>query len=180
MIRENTIHDTITIVKRDTIIKVVELVSKEPAPKASTFVQWFNDYSNVSVFFGTVATAGALLVAIFAIFKTGKDSRHQLLVGKFEEIYELIVSLSVEYKTLYDNYLDVREETKKCFEVSSKNLVLNYIKDDIISLSDSFLDELYQKTIRLNVLSNAYLVKDLKYDVIGYSQLFSSLTFEMV
>jgi len=115
-----------------------------------------------------------LIVAIFAIFKTAKDSRHQLLVGKFEEIYELIVNLSIEYKILYDNYLDVQEETKKCLKLISKDLSLEHIKDNIISLSDSTLEELYQKTIRLNVLSNAYVTKNLKYDVIGYSQLFSS------
>jgi len=37
MIKGNTVHDTIEIVKRDTIVKVVGLVSKEPTPKASTF-----------------------------------------------------------------------------------------------------------------------------------------------
>ncbi|EJG03400.1 hypothetical protein [Flavobacterium sp. F52] len=174
MIKGNPIHDTIVIVKRDTIVKIVELVNKTPEQKKSDFIQWFNDYSNVSTFFGTIATVGALIVAIIAIFKTAKDSRQQLLVGKIEEIYELIVYLVVDYDKLYKLELKLQ----KCGDKTDENYIQNIEKynldlEEVNKKVD--LNDLFNKVIRLHVLANSYLDKDLNLEVISYCRLFECL-----
>lgn len=164
------IHDTIVIVKKDTIVKVVELVSKVPESKTSSFVQWFNDYSNVSVFFGTVATVGALIVAMFAIYKASKDNRHQLLVGKLEEIFELVNTLNSDYIKIHEVYIlfEKAQLHKMQYQIVIANIQSEKKLKELPPEID--LNKLYEKTERLNVLSNAYLGKSSKFLDIGSSQ----------
>lgn len=181
------VHDTILTVKKDTIFKVVEIVAKSPEPKISTFVQWFNDYSNVSVFFGTVATIGALIVAMFAIYKASKDNHHQLLVGKLEEIFELVNNLNTDYIKLYDVYimLENAQIQQQQFQVVIATIKFENKLKELPKEID--LNNLYRKTERLNVLSNAYLgksnkfldigssQKELKFNTLGFVQIYNSL-----
>jgi len=148
-------------------------IKKGPTP----IIDFFSKYSDVFTAIASIGAVVAILISIVAIYKSSKDNRNQILIVKFEEIYQLIVCLSVEYKKLFEIYIEVEEHTKRIRSIDlSENLRLDSIRRNIkISITDNYLEELYQKTIRLNVLSNAYLTKDLKYDVIAYSQIFSSI-----
>jgi len=176
MIKGNPIHDTIVIVKKDTIIKVVELVSKAPEPKTPALTQWFNDYSDVTAFFGTIATAGALIVAIIAIFKTAKDSRHQLLVGKFEEMYSLIYILLPEYLLFFQLDKILENHHNETLPADQRaNFLLTYRSELEGVKAMVNIDDLFSKIARLSVLANAYLDKELKNEVLAYSKLFEMI-----
>ncbi|MEN2402281.1 hypothetical protein GKZ90_0021005 [Flavobacterium sp. MC2016-06] len=173
MIKGNPVHDTIVIVKKDTIVKVVELVSKVPETKPSAFIQWFNDYSNVSAFFGTVATTGALIVAIIAIFKTAKDSRHQLLIGKFEEMYSLIYNLLPEYQLFFQLDQLMASSNDQSYTVTERQALLSKYKAELVGLHRiTNVEEVLQKIGKLKVFANAYLDKDLKNETLSYCMLF--------
>lgn len=173
MIKGNPVHDTIVIVKRDTIVKVVELVSKVPETKPSAFIQWFNDYSNVSTFFGTVATACALIVAIIAIFKTAKDSRHQLLIGKFEEMYSLIYILLPEYQPFFQLDQLIVNSNDPSYTSTERQAFLIKYKAELAGLPKiTNVEEVLEKIGKLKVFTNAYLDKDLKNETLSYCMLF--------
>jgi hypothetical protein len=146
-----------------------------PNIKASSFIIFFDVYSN---FFTAVASIGAIVaifISIIAIRKASNDNRKQILIAKYEEIYQLIVCLSVEYIYLYDIYIILEKANSEVVPMSTR-IHLNSIKKELEeSIGEIALEDLYQKTIRLNVLANAYLIKDIKYDVISYSQLFASI-----
>lgn len=136
-------------------------------------LEGFDKYSSSIAAFAAI---GALVVARQAIKKTTEDNRKQILVGKIEEVYELVVLLSVEYSHLYDVYVlfeksqspNIPQETKKVIGENFRSAMLK-------SRSQADMDELYKMTIRLNILANAYLTDEVKFQVIGYSQLFEAL-----
>lgn len=176
------IHDTIIIIRRDAIVKVVEIVNKNSEIKTPLWVENFDVYSNIYALLGTIATIGALIAAIYAIYKTERDSRHQILVGKIEEIDELIVSLSLQYRYLYKAYENLEEYEKKVIERTLSNLDANAFEKAMDEINEEVdLKELIIKTTRLNVLANAYLNNNdeykLKFYVIGYSQIFNTMLY---
>jgi hypothetical protein len=123
----------------------------------------------------TALTAiGALLISTLAIIRATQDNRKQIIVGKIEEIYELIVYLIVEYKRLYELSILLEEcgdENDKNYTEAFSNykIELKKLKEDID------LNDLFNKIIRLNVLSNSYLNKDLKLEVLAVGGLFECL-----
>jgi hypothetical protein len=118
----------------------------------------------------------ALLISTLAIIKASQDNQKQIVVGKVEEIYELIIYLVVEYNSLYklvliledcgdesdENYPDAIKKYKLEREKVKKNVDLN---------------ELFNKVIRLHVLTNTYLSEELKLEVISYNYLFECLIY---
>ncbi|KIO50942.1 hypothetical protein [Flavobacterium hibernum] len=132
-----------------------------------------NKYSGAIAAFAAI---GALIYARKAIKRTTEDNRKQILVGKFEEIYELVVLLSVEYGHLYDAYIlfekslstEIPEETRKAINENFRRAILK-------TNGKVEIEDLFTLTIRLNVLANAYLTGEIKFQIIGYSQLFEAI-----
>lgn len=127
-------------------------------------------------FITAFAAISALFISIIAITRASKDSRKQLLVGKIEEIYELVVLLSVEYGHLYDTYVLLEKSKNSKIRFEDRNLLTASFQHSLKNSNAQVdMEKLYQMIIRLNVLSNAYLIGEIKYQVIGYSQLFEAL-----
>lgn len=133
----------------------------------------FDKYSSSIAAFSAI---GALYYAKRAIKRTTEDNRKQILVGKIEEIFEIVVLLSVEYGHLYDAYILFEKSQSSEISLETRNAIgANFRSAMLKSNSEADSDELYKMTIRLNILANAYLTGDIKFQTIGYSQLFEAL-----
>lgn len=123
----------------------------------------------------TALTAiGALLISTLAIIRATQDNRKQIVVGKLEEIYELVIFLIVEYDKLYELEIELQncgDETDGNYTEAKKkyNLEREKVKQRVN------LDDLFDKVIRLHVLTNAYLSGELRLEVMAYSRLFECL-----
>jgi len=136
-------------------------------------IEQLNKYSNAIAAFAAV---GALFVARTAIKKTTEDNRKQILVGKIEEVFEIVVLLSVEYGHLYDAYTLFEKSQSRSIPLETKTIIsANFRSAMLKSNSEADSEELYKMTIRLNILANAYLTGDIKFQTIGYSQLFEAI-----
>lgn len=176
MTKSTIIYETIFIINKNIISKTTELVKSQV--QISPLVDFFNYTSNVFTALAAVATLLAVAISLYAIYKTTNDSRKQILAHKIEEIYELVVSLSVIYGHLYEVYNYLEKSTREDFEVKARqNLATNFYKLNL-ELKEKFdIEDLIKKTIRLNVLANTYLNGNIKFDVIGYSQLFTAILY---
>jgi hypothetical protein len=136
-------------------------------------IKVFNDNSNSIAAFAAV---GALIISTIAIIKATRDNQKQILVGKIEEIYELIIFLAVEYEDLYILYtLFDNHHNDKYSAIEQREFLDNYT-DELERIKTIInIDDLFNKIFRLNVLANSYLEKSLKLDVLAYGQLFESL-----
>ncbi|MDL2141788.1 hypothetical protein QQY79_04605 [Flavobacterium tructae] len=117
---------------------------------------------------------GALLISTLAIIRATQDNRKQIIVGKIEEIYELIVYFIVEYNELNElskKLEDCGSEADENYDTAIKNYKL-----ELLELKKNIdLNDLFNKVIRLNVLANSYLSKELKLEVLSYVRLFECL-----
>jgi hypothetical protein len=122
----------------------------------------------------TFVAIGALLISTIAIIKATQDNRKQIIVGKIEEIYELIVYLIVEYNDL--NELNIKLEECGCETDENYSEAIKNYKLELKKLKKNIdLNDLFNKVIRLNVLANSYLSKELKLEVLSYVRLFECL-----
>ncbi|WP_125720927.1 hypothetical protein [Flavobacterium ustbae] len=177
MSKGNVIHDTIILVKRDTIIKMVEII-KDQNKSVSPHVDFFNTYSNVFTGYGTIATFLAVVVAIIAIYRSTKDSRNQILANKVEEIYELVETLSSVYGHLFAVYIILENSSKKEIELKGRLFMEKEFREKLATLKETYdIEDFIKKSIRLNILANSYLKANVKYDVIGFSQLFIAILY---
>jgi hypothetical protein len=129
-----------------------------------------NNTNSITAF----AAISALFVSTLAIIKASQDNQKQIAVGKIEEIYELIVYFIVEYNKLYKLELKLEE----CGDENDDNYVdaIKKYKIELEKLKKNIdLDNLFNKVIRLHVLTNSYLSKDLKLEVLAYNTLFECL-----
>lgn len=138
------------------------------------FFELINTYSGL---ISALVSVGALIVAVRAIRISTEDNRTQVIVGKCEEIYELLSSTVVEYDLLQKLYCSLQQYHNNLNDISS--LTRDYFEDYKVELDriKSIIDteELFKKLIRLNVLSNAYLDEPLMFEVNAYSNLFQEL-----
>lgn len=137
-------------------------------------IEYFTAINNYSNSIAAFAAIGALLISTVAIIRASRDNQKQIVVGKVEEIYELVVFLIVEYNKLYELELKLEEcgdETDGSYNDSIKeyNQELEKLKKEVD------LDDLFNKVIRLHVLTNSYLSKDLRLEVLAYNTLFECL-----
>ena len=134
----------------------------------SEFIKLLNDNSDGITAFSAI---GALVISSFAIIRASQDNRKQLIVSKIEEIYELTIFLYVEYSklhylatTLEDIYTSTVTDQK--YELDNFHLILQDAKKSID------FNDLYNKTLRINVLANTYLQKKIRLEIIAYVRLF--------
>jgi|GEM_PF-2467806 len=183
MTKITIVHDTILIIQRDTITKLLKTVTEPKVPKLNEFIEHFNLYSNFYTALGTIFTFIAIAVSLYAINQSTKLTRKQVLVGKLEEICESINSLQMEYTNFYDMYTLLEK-----IQNSSNNLV--WLRTQLNQeLQKIELDSYIYKLSRLNVLVNAYLgdktnksktdkiseQKALKFKTIGFIELYNAL-----
>lgn len=175
MIKANIIHDSIVLV--DTMIKRLEQVSKLQV-EISPVVDFFNSTINVFTAFATISALFSIVISLYAIYKTTNDSRKQILAHKIEEVYELVVALSITYGYLHEVYNYLEKSIGEDLEVKARqNLVKHFYKLNL-ELKEKFdIEDLLKKTMRLNVLANTYLKGSIKFDVIAYSQLFVAILY---
>ncbi len=121
-----------------------------------------------------LAAIGALVISTVAIIKSSQDNKKQIVVGKVEEIYELVIFLYVEYNQLYK--LEIKLE--ECGNENDENyadaiweyeIELEKLKKKVD------LDDLFNKALRLHVLANSYLTSDLKQEILLFNKLFESI-----
>jgi hypothetical protein len=134
-------------------------------------LSFFHTNSDTITAFSAV---GALLISAIAITMATRDNQKQIRVGKIEEIYELLIYFIVEYNSMYELSLKLDacgDETDGKYneKIKQYNLELKDLKKNID------LDDLFNKVIRLNVLSNSYLSSNLQFQVLAYARLFECL-----
>ncbi|MBF4492021.1 hypothetical protein IR010_05650 [Flavobacterium sp. MR2016-29] len=138
-------------------------------------IKFFNENSNGITAFAAI---GALIISAMAIKRATNDNRKQVLAHKIEEIYELLVSLTAEYVSLYSVYKhleasnNIELESKARFNLRAHFFDLNGKLKEKINL-----DDLIKKSRRLNILANTYLNGETKFDVICYSQILIAILF---
>lgn len=143
-----------------------------------TFLDYANQYSNIFNAITAMAAVIAIYVSFRAIRISTKDSRKQILAHKIEEIYELVVALSVTYGQLYEVYIILEKAKNDKFNVETRERFFkNYALLQTNLKEKLNLEDLFNKTMRLNVLANTYLLGNIKYDVIGYSQIFNAIIY---
>jgi len=138
---------------------------------------FFEMWEKHNGFISAIVGIAALIIARQAINTTTKDNRQQVLVSKYEEIYELVSSTVVEYELLQNLYAKLQQCHSKQNELES--LVFDFFdeyRDELTRIKSVIdTDELFNKLIRLNVLSNAYLDEPLLFEVNAYSSLFQEI-----
>lgn len=123
----------------------------------------------------SIGSIAAIVIAIIAIKFATKTSKHEILVSKVEEIYEITQELLYYYSSLILIYNQHEEffKTKNSLEKSALKLTYNKSKEQFKNDVDIF--ELYKKTGRLKTLAQAYLTSELKLKVLAYNDLFEKL-----
>ncbi|KLT69943.1 hypothetical protein [Flavobacterium sp. ABG] len=156
MQKAKSIHDTIVIVHRDTIVKILEVTKTKAATESSSFALFFDEYGNFFTFLATVAAFVALFVSIKAINKSASDGRHQVLVSKLEEICDLLDILVAKYPRLYFAYNLLALERA---ESEPKQIINRKIFDAKWEKAIKEIDfNMYlDKAARLMILANLYL-----------------------
>lgn len=143
-----------------------------------TFLDYANRYSNVSNAITAMAAIIAIYVSLRAIRISTKDSRKQILAHKIEEIYELGEVLGLNYGRLYKVYTILENSEREGVEIKGRQNLLKHFYESNIELKTKVdIEDLLKKTMRLNILANTYLNGNIKYDVIGYSQLFIAIIY---
>ena len=125
-------------------------------------------------FITAFAAIGALFISISAILRSSKDNKKQIIVGKIEEIYELTMFLFVEYSKLNHLATKLDEVYTSNFNEFEDNLDDFRILIQEVSKTTN-LNEIYDKTLRLNVLANSYLNNEIKIEIIAYARLFQCI-----
>lgn len=119
----------------------------------------------------------AIIIAILAIKFATRTSNHQILVSKVEETYEITQYLLYHYSSLLFIYhqLDESHNSEKysALERSELNDAYHRVLEEFKKNVDT--DDLYNKTSRLKVLTQAYLTPELKVKVLAYNDLFEKL-----
>jgi hypothetical protein len=121
-----------------------------------------------------LAAISALFISISAILRSRKDNKKQIVVGKIEEIYELTIFLFVEYSQLHHLAAKLDKIYTSNLQDFEDNLEDFRILTQDISKTTN-LNEIYDKTLRLIVLANSYLNKEVKLEIIAYARLFQCL-----
>ena len=166
-------RDTITVIHKDTIVKVLEIVNQKAVAKSSAFASFFDENVNFFTFLASLAAILALIVSIKAIVKTARDSRHQILVGKFEEMYSLLYSLLPEYQLFFQLDTLLQNSNNPTLTITQRQTILATYKAELAKINSyTNVEEVLSKAGKLAVLANAYLDKELKNEIIGYSKLF--------
>jgi hypothetical protein len=118
-----------------------------------------------------LSAISALFISISAILRSTTDNKKQIIVGKIEEIYELTIFLFVEYSKL--NHLATKLDEVYASNFNEFDDNLNDFRILIQDISKTTnLNEIYDKTLRLNVLANSYLNNEIKMEIIAYARLF--------
>ena len=124
---------------------------------------------NINTFLTTYSPIIAVIVAMRAIYYTNKNSKQQILVGKYEELFEVV--------QLLGSYYDV------FMHLSSKVAILKYINNDKIQTiaqynieRDKYLpitekNQIITYLSRLEVLTNCYTKKSLHQKASKYNDL---------
>ncbi|NWL03677.1 hypothetical protein DM790_22900 [Flavobacterium collinsii] len=182
MIKVKSVHDTIVVVKKDTIIQLVKMASDPTNTKTNAVIEHFDSYGSFYTAMGTLFTLIAIGVSLYTINQSAKLSRKQVLDGKLEEICDLINSLHIEYPNFYDLYILLEKVQHKANDLIKLRTTLNMECDKVD------FDFYIEKLSRLNVLVNTYLgdnskskkgiiseQKELKYKAIGFIELYNAL-----
>lgn len=129
-------------------------------------------FKNLLDIFTAVGTVGAVVVAMIAIYISNKNSKQEILIGKFEELYEIIQLLASYYATfklLYGKVAELREGTNDKLQTRSQYFI---IRDEYISKHD--FDQIAKYLSRLDVLFTCYTKADLYKKASAYNQLLLS------
>jgi hypothetical protein len=116
-----------------------------------------------------LGTIGAVGVGMIAIRNSDRNSRQQVLVGKLEEIFEIIQALSRKYgifNELYFKVEDLHDDTHPEIETI----------DQYYTIRDQLLPEEERKQIivylsRIEVLANCYTKGTLQKSILNYENL---------
>lgn len=131
------------------------------------------NFINLIIAFATVT---ALFISIYALYVTKEYNRKQILILKYEEAFELISILNVDYEILYGIF-----QQRELYE-SQKNhlingniqlIIFNQELEKVRNVID--FDDHFNKCIRLRVLADAYFGNQLKIETIAFCNLIENL-----
>lgn len=114
--------------------------------------------------------------AVYALSITLRREKDQIRNSKLEEIYELITFLYADYSPFFHLYQTLSNNYDNRFDKLQKQIILeNYKKqlEDVKSKIDT--NQLINKMLRLNALTNIYLDKPLKIKVLSFTKLYERL-----
>jgi hypothetical protein len=131
-------------------------------------------YQIIIEIFTATGTIGAVIIGMAAIYHSNKNSRREINTEKIEEIFELIQSLSRNYRDFKDLYFsieDLRNENKKNIETLSDYYK---IRDEKFSFSNK--QKIIADLSRLEVLSKCYTENSLLNKILEYEELMYSFS----
>lgn len=163
----------------------------KPVLSSSSFLDFFSLYSDFFTAVASLAGLIALIISIIAITKSSNDGRHQILVGKLEEMFELISSLTQDYPKLYDVYILLEKSNSATNPIREHLLNSIEFEKELEKVSKSIkIENAEKKVTRLYVLAYSYLgekpkwyklfipnktINELKFNTLGYIQIYNAL-----
>ncbi|MES2477874.1 MAG: hypothetical protein V4561_02220 [Bacteroidota bacterium] len=126
----------------------------------------------------TIFASGlALIFSGYSIYRTSKNARRQILVGRLEEAYEIISELGYYYNAFLLLQLCLEDSiSTKHFNAEQQHQNRIAYEMQVIKYKEHFkVEDLNHKCNRLEVIANAYLQKPLKIKVLAYSKFFWDL-----
>lgn len=121
-------------------------------------------------------SSAAVIVSIFSIRISKKYAKHQIIVGKIEEAYEISEDIFHYYRALRVASMTLEDSQNQKYDSRQrKKLAAEYtgIVDNL--RKHEKIRELHPKVSRLKVLANAYMESDLKIKTLAYCDIFDKL-----
>ena len=124
-----------------------------------------------------IGSIGAITISVFAIKYAIKNTNKQVTVDKIEEVYELLLLMLYYYNTLkfLFEYLKDAKDIDNLDANQRKLAKEEYLKYLEILKQRVDLDELYKKIARIKVLTDCYVEKNIKKEILTLTDFFEKL-----
>lgn len=128
---------------------------------------------------GAITVLISIITAVWAVYSlslTLRREKDQIRNSKLEEIYELITLLFTDYSPFFDLYIVLKDYYDDRFDKDEKQTVLEKYRNELKKVKANIdTDQLINKMLRLNALTNIYLDKRLKKKVLSFTKLYEHL-----
>lgn len=120
--------------------------------------------------FTSVGTVGAVIVGMYAINRTNKNNREQIITNKFEELLESIIASGKYFGILKNLYGDIENYRNQ----DKIKTLLQYYEIRDAKFPKEEREKLFDKLSRIQILAKCYTSSNLKKEILEYEDLMYS------
>jgi len=122
--------------------------------------------------FTSIGTFGAVVVGMYAINRTNKNNKQQILTNKLEELLESITVSGKYFGILKDLYNDIENYRNQ----DTIKTLLEYYKIRDVKFPKEEREKLFDKLSRIQILAKCYTNSNLKKNILEYEDMMYSFT----